>query len=78
MHDEDRGASASLREIREARELTQAEVAAALATYQAEVSRIERCGDVRLSTLRRYARALGARCEVSFVLPSGETVRLRL
>ncbi len=31
------------------------------------MSRIERRGDVRLSTLRRYAEAVGARLEVAFV-----------
>ena len=61
---EERG---SLRMLREGMGRSQAEVAAALGTDQGEVSRIERRGDLRLSTLRRYAEAVGARLEVAFV-----------
>ena len=57
----------SLRTIREGMGRSQAEVAEALGTDQGEVSRIERRGDVRMSTLRRYAEAVGARLEVAFV-----------
>jgi hypothetical protein len=57
----------SLRTIREAAGKTQADVARALGTDQGEISRIERRGDVRLSTMRRYAEAVGARLEVAFV-----------
>jgi len=48
---------------------TQADVAAATGIDQAEISRIERREDLRLSTLRRYAGALGAECEIVFVFP---------
>jgi DNA-binding XRE family transcriptional regulator len=58
-----------LRAVREAAHRTQAEVAAATGIDQAEVSRIERREDVRLSTLRKYAEAIGAKCEVVFVFP---------
>ena len=58
-----------LRGVREAMHRTQAEVAEAAGIDQAEVSRIERREDVRLSTLRKYAAALGAECEVVFVFP---------
>jgi transcriptional regulator with XRE-family HTH domain len=44
-------------------------VAEAIGIDQAEVSRIERRDDVRLSTLRKYAEAIGAQCEVVFVFP---------
>lgn len=50
---------------------TQADIAQALGTDQSEVSRIERRGDVRLGTLRRYAEACGARLEVAFVFETG-------
>jgi transcriptional regulator with XRE-family HTH domain len=53
--------------MREEAHKTQAEVAAALGTEQGEISRVERREDVRLSTLRRYAEAIGAECEVVFV-----------
>jgi DNA-binding XRE family transcriptional regulator len=46
---------------------TQEDIAEALGTDQGEISRIERRGDVRLSTLRRYAEAVGARLELAFV-----------
>lgn len=58
-----------LRGVREAMHRTQADVAAAAGVDQAEISRIERREDVRLSTLRKYAKALGAECEVVFVFP---------
>jgi transcriptional regulator with XRE-family HTH domain len=55
--------------MRESANKTQADVAAALGTEQGEISRVERRDDVRLSTLRRYAEAIGAECEVVFVFP---------
>jgi Helix-turn-helix domain len=56
-----------LRELRTAAGKTQAEVGAALGSDQAEMSKLERRSDMILSTLRRYAEAIGARCEVVFV-----------
>ncbi len=64
----------SLRSVREAMGKTQIDVARALETDQGEVSRIERRPDVMLSTLRRYATALGMRCEVAFVFADGRRV----
>jgi helix-turn-helix protein len=57
----------SLRTVREGMGKTQGEVARAMGTDQGEVSRIERRGDVQVSTLRRYAAAVGARLELAFV-----------
>jgi hypothetical protein len=56
-----------LRAIREAAGKTQAEVGAAIGSDQAEMSKLERRPDMMLSTLRRYAEAVGARCDVVFV-----------
>lgn len=70
--------SASLRDIRQAKGKTQIQLAVALSTNQADISRIERFGKVKLSTIRRYARALGARCDVLFVFPSGRKVEVVL
>jgi Helix-turn-helix len=64
----------SLRTVREGIGKTQVDVAKALGTDQGEVSRIERRPDVLLSTVRRYAAALGARCDVAFVFPDGRQV----
>jgi hypothetical protein len=58
-----------LRAMREAARRTQAEVGAALGSDQAEMSRLEKRGDLMLSTLRKYAAAIGAECEVIFVFP---------
>ena len=48
---------------------SQAEVGEALGSDQAEMSKLERRRDMMLSTLQRYAAALGAECEVTFVFP---------
>lgn len=56
-----------LRAVREAMHRTQADVAGALGMDQGDVSRVEHRDDVKLSTLRRYAEALGAQCEIVFV-----------
>jgi ribosome-binding protein aMBF1 (putative translation factor) len=49
-----------LRQAREKAGLTQAEVAERLDTKKSAISRIEnRAGDIRLSTLERYANAIG-------------------
>jgi len=57
-------AAISLREIREASGKTQAEVAVEMDKVQAEISQLEQRDDVKLSTLRRYVRALGGTLEV--------------
>jgi len=62
-----RALTLSLRAMREAAGKTQAEVGAKLGSDQAEMSKLERRPDMMLSTLRKYAEALGARCEVVFV-----------
>jgi transcriptional regulator with XRE-family HTH domain len=64
----------TLRTVREALGKTQIDVARALETDQGEVSRIERRPDVMISTLRKYAAALGARCEIAFVFKDGRHV----
>lgn len=49
-----------LRQARERAGLTQEEVARRLGTQKSAISRIEtRAGDIRLSTLERYATAIG-------------------
>jgi DNA-binding XRE family transcriptional regulator len=47
--------------------LTQSEVARRLDISQADVSKLERRGDMRLSTLQAYARALGATLRVTLL-----------
>ncbi len=54
-----------LRQAREAAGLTQEEVARKLRTKKSAISRIENhADDVRLSTLRRYADAVGAHIQI--------------
>jgi HTH-type transcriptional regulator/antitoxin HipB len=54
-----------LRQAREAAGLTQDQVAQRLRTKKSAISRIENhANDVRLSTLRRYAEAVGANLQI--------------
>lgn len=54
-----------LRQAREAAGLTQEEVAQKLQTKKSAISRIENhADDVRLSTIRRYAEAVGANFQI--------------
>jgi predicted transcriptional regulator len=66
-----------LRAIRAQLGKTQAEIAEALGSSQSRVSDLERQGDHRLSTLRRYVEALGG--ELSLVARFGKrSVRLKV
>ncbi|MFN0090486.1 MAG: helix-turn-helix domain-containing protein [Acidimicrobiales bacterium] len=53
-----------LYELRHAEALSQAEVAGRLEMTQSAVSKLEHAEDVRVSTLRDYLEALGARLEL--------------
>ncbi|MGH7815284.1 MAG: helix-turn-helix domain-containing protein [Candidatus Binataceae bacterium] len=53
-----------LRELREAADKTQEELADALKKAQSEISRLENRSDYRFSTLQRYVAALGGELEV--------------
>lgn len=59
----------ALTAIREERGVTQAEVAEAWETTQSNVSRFEHAQDTYLSSLMRYAAALGGRLELRVVFP---------
>ncbi len=52
----------TLRELREARRLTQVRVARALGVTQDSVSRLEKRTDLLLSTLRKTVQAMGEAC----------------
>jgi hypothetical protein len=62
----------SLREVRQLVGETQSQVAEALATDQARVSRLERPGDMKISTLIGYLSALGGTLEVRARFPAFE------
>lgn len=58
-------------ELRHARRLSQTDVAAAMGTSQSAVARIESGADVRLTTLGRYASAIGA--SIQFTIDTDAT-----
>ncbi len=59
-----------LRQARETSGMTQEEVAVRLRTKKSAISRIENhADDVRLSTIRRYAEAVGANLQIKLALP---------
>jgi transcriptional regulator with XRE-family HTH domain len=59
----------ALTAVRETRGVTQAEVAEAWETTQSNVSRFEHSQDTYLSSLMRYAAALGGHLELRVVFP---------
>jgi hypothetical protein len=62
--------------VRRASGKTQAEVAEVAGMAQGDVARLEAQEDMKLSTLERYAAALGARIDVAFEYPNGTRVYL--
>ena len=61
-----------LRELRQARELTQKQVAALLDVEQAAVSKMERQTDMYISTLRRAIMAMGGDLQIIAHFPEGD------
>lgn len=68
-------AEATLRQLRELAGMTQAEVAARLEATQSHLSQMEAQDDLRLSTLRRYVKALGGEVHLRAEL-NGKTFEL--
>lgn len=67
---------ATLRHLREARELTQSTVAELLDMDQSEISRLERRSDMLLSTLKRFINATGGEMHIVVSYPDGGPVEL--
>jgi transcriptional regulator with XRE-family HTH domain len=61
-----------LRELREARHLSQRTLGAVLGSRQSTISRLERRSDMHLSTLRAYVEALGGVLEIRVRFRDGE------
>jgi DNA-binding XRE family transcriptional regulator len=66
----------ALNELREARGVTQTELAEAWEVSQANVSRVEHEQDLYLSTLSAYVAALGGQLELTAVFPD-QSVQLK-
>jgi DNA-binding XRE family transcriptional regulator len=65
-------ATMPLDQLRKAQELTQLQLAEILGVNQGEISKLERRGDIRLSTLADYIEALGGRLEIRAVFKDRE------
>lgn len=66
----------ALRELREAKQMTQEQVARKLGGRQVYVSRLEKRADMKLSTLRDYVKAIGGQLELVVSFPKGRRVKL--
>jgi len=66
-----------LQELRQARALSQEELADVLGLNQATISKLERRTDMSLSPLRRFVEAMGGELEITASFPEGR-VRIRL
>ncbi len=66
----------TLRELRKAFSLTQAQLAETLGVGQDEVSRIERRADMLVSTLRRFVEAMGGELDLVARFPDHPSVNI--
>lgn len=64
--------SMPLYELRQARHLSQEQLATALDKKQGSVSRIEKQTDMYISTLRSYIEAMGGKLDIIARFPEGE------
>ena len=67
-----------LYELRQAEALSQMTVAGRLDVTQAAISKFEHADDVRVSTLRQYLEALGARLELVAVFEEDRRIPIQL
>jgi DNA-binding XRE family transcriptional regulator len=66
----------TMRELRKARKITQAELAKALGVKQEQVSRSEKRADIHLSTLKRSIEAMGGSLTLVAEFPNSAPVKL--
>lgn len=64
----------ALQELRQARNLTQQELAEVLQMNQAAISKLEHQSDMYVSTLRRFVAALGGELRIVAHFPQGDVV----
>lgn len=67
----------SLRDLRQARQLTQQRMAKRLGVKQHSISRLEQRSDMLLSTLRDYIGKMGGELELTARFPDREPVRIK-
>jgi len=67
-------AAMPLDDLREARSLTQTQLATVLNVTQGAVSKVERRADMYISTLRSYVRAMGGDVQIRAIFPEGEVI----
>src|SRR3954467_7552153 len=60
--------------LRDAKQLTQMQMAQLLKISQGAVSKVERRSDMFVSTLRNYVRAIGGDLEIRAVFPDGDVL----
>lgn len=60
-----------LEELRNARKLTQTQLAETMGLNQASISKIERRADMYISTLSHFVQALGGELQITAVFPEG-------
>jgi transcriptional regulator with XRE-family HTH domain len=60
--------------LRDAKQLTQVQIAQLLKISQGAVSKVERRTDMFVSTLRNYVRAIGGDLEIRAVFPEGDVL----
>ncbi len=66
--------SMALQELRQARHLTQQDLATILHVKQAALSKMENQTDIRVSTLRKLLAAMGGTLKIVAEFPEGEVV----
>lgn len=66
----------ALKELRRARAMTQVQIAEILGIQQASVAKIEKSGDMMLSTLSRFIEAMGGKLEIVATMPGMPPVTL--
>jgi transcriptional regulator with XRE-family HTH domain len=66
----------TLRDLRKAKDLTQAQLAEALGVRQATLAQLEKRSDLLISTLRSYVEAMGGRLRLMVEFPGKASVSL--
>lgn len=65
-----------LRQIRDAREMTQQQLAEVLGVAQSDVSKIERRADMYVSTLASYLKAMDGELTIQVTFPDGKVIKI--